>query len=874
MNNSQLNMRRHSTAKCLVFLSSLIFCVGFSFPKLALSQAKVSSGKVGLPNRDDLFAKDSEASKKAVKKSTAAAIAVDTASLNRMDFKAPNVQFDKESNSVSGTDGVSISGRGLKVQSDEGSLDMDSNDAKLKGNVVVTGQDVSIEADAATFNFDTETGGFTNSRFTLEQGGYQFQSARSSKISEVRYHLTDLKASTCGCDRENLPWEISADECDITQEGYAHVYDATFRFYGIPIFYTPYIGFPAKMERASGLLAPTFGYSSDNGFLYRQPVYAVWDDSSDSIITPFTETQTRRGAFFDYQREQSRYQSASARFLYSDETPRGDSLRGTSVEGITDPEIDDNRFGLLYEHSWTTAPDPDFSLGYFSDVHYVSDNLLLREIDDNGIGTRESQYAVSTMALRSTVGQHISAELVGEYNQAMVSDQDTVLQRLPTANIDYLRSDRAFGENPYGLKLSTQLTANSVSFQRDEGYDGNRTTLSPQVTVPFRVKNYYNSALTMGLYQTYYSLDNKEQVGDPNTLLDSSSERTLPAFSYAASTGVERVYSIDKDSPLTQITSLGRNNQENYLARVKNTIDPTISFLFVPDTTQDENPFFDGFDRQGERAIVRYGVNSRMLGRFVPRLGSTDDIPEIAPRPQDLPMFDSTKALSDLGTLSSDSIDNALMRSGEIRELVTFGISQGYDVKERSDDNSPAFDFTPDGVTTYRNPGIRPASDVRTVLGLYPTSSFALSLDNYYDPYDNQLNNWILGTSFNSDRGDAIRARYFYYRDATTGSSALSQLEGNLELAIMPGLKAGYYARYDFDYMDPRADVSEETGDFIEQRVALRVIPDCDCWHFDVGYADTTNPEKQTFLMSINFGGLGAVDQGILVNRENDTTTR
>jgi hypothetical protein len=272
--------------------------------------------------------------------------------------------------------------------------------------------------------------------------------------------------------------------------------------------------------------------------------------------------------------------------------------------------------------------------------------------------------------------------------------------------------------------------------------------------------------------------------------------------------------------------------------------------------------------------LLRYGVNIRMLGRFVPRLGSTEDIPEIAPRPQDLPMFDATKPLSDLGEVSSEAMENAMLRSGEIRELATLGISQGYDFTERSEDNSPAYDVSYDGVTTYRNPGIRPASDIRTTLGLYPTQNFALSLDNYIDTYDRTLNNWILGTSLNSDRGDALRARYFYYRDQTTGESSLSQVEGNVELALIPGLKAGYYARYDFNYQDPESAVDSSSGDFIEQRLALRIIPDCDCWHFDIGYSDKVNPDKQTILFSINFGGLGAIDQGLLVNRERDPVTR
>jgi LPS-assembly protein len=863
-----------------VFLSSigLVLLAAISsvltYSNIAWSQASTISQKLALPDGRDLFLEDSKDYRSAEKKELQKQILLDPGLSNRMDFKAPNVEFDDKKNSVFGTDGVVISGRGIKVQADQGSLDMDSNDAELKGNVVITGQEANIEADSANFNFDTETGNFNSSRFTLEDGGYQFTSDRFSKISENTFQLFDMSASNCGCANETLPWEISADECDITREGYAHAYDATFRFYGVPVFYSPYLGFPAKTERASGLLAPTFGYNSDDGFQYRQPVYMVWNENSDSILTPFTETQTRNGFFMDYQSEFSKYNSAKLRALFSDESPRGDSLRGTSIDGIFDPEIDQERTGLLYSHSWTTAPNPNFSLGYFADVHYVSDNLLLREIEENGIGSKESQYTVSTAALRSTIGQNLSAELVGEYNQALINDQDTQLQRLPTANVDYFRSDRVFGENSYGLRLDSKLSVNSVEFARDEGYDGNRTNIAPSFTVPFRVANIYNSSFNVGVFQTHYSMNDREQVGNTSELLDSSYDRTLPYFSYAASTGVERVFEVEKDSFLTQLTSYGKDNQANYLARVKNTIDPNMSFLYVPDTSQGENPLYDGFDRQGERALLRYGVNSKMLGRFVPRYGSVSDIPELSPRAQDLPEFDATKPMSTFGVEGLENMSGGLMRSGEIRELLTFGVSQGYEFKESEEDNNPAFQVSPNGEDVYNNPGLRPASDIRTSIAMYPTQNFGFSFENYLDPYDGNMSNWVFSTSARSDRGDALRARYFYYRDPTTGQASLSQLEGNAELVLSNSIRAGYYARYNFDLLDPNTLEQKDEDSLIEQKFAVRFIPDCDCWHFDVGIKEASNPDQQSILFSINFGGLGAVDQSLLVDREEEAGTR
>lgn len=859
----------------LVVTNVIVAFAVSAIPADVFAQGTVTSGQVEAPTSDKVFISDTKDERKLQKKREAAIQRSDPAPGNRVDFKAPQISYDNEAKTVTGSGGVSLSGRGIRVQSDEATLDTETNDTLLKGDVVITERNATIEADSGTFNFNEETGDFKNTRFTLEEGGYQLRAGHASKLSELKYSLLDVSASNCGCETGTLPWEISADSCNITQEGYAHAYDATFRFYGVPIFYTPYIGFPAKVERASGLLAPTAGWSGQDGFIYRQPILGIIDESSDVIATPFLESKTRRGSFFDAQREFSRYHNVNARFLYSDESPRGDSLRGTQVEGIFDPQFDKDRTGFLYEHTWTTEPNSDFNLGYYADVHYIGDSLLLREIEDNGIGTRQSLYTVSTAALRSTIGQYVSAELVGEYNQSLEKDQDIVFQRLPEGNVDVLRTFRVFGENPFGMKLVTKVTGNAVNFQRNTGFEGTRSTVAPSVAIPFRIKNYYESSFALSVDRTHYDIQNKEELAEPSALAADRTNQTLPAFSYSASTGLERVYELDKDSALTQITSLGKDNQQNYLARLKHTIEPKLSYLYVPDRGQEDNYLFDAYDSQLQRSVVTYGLSTRLLGRFVPRLGSNDEIAEIIPRPQDLPMFDANRALGEIGGFAPEAtMEGGLYRQGEIRELAALGISQSYNNTERLEDFDPARDVSFDGITTYRDPGVRPYSDVQTVLSLYPSSNLIMSGGAAYDPYDSEVSVWSLATSFRTDRGDALRGKYNYYRDRTTGASTLSQVEGNLEVSVLPQLRVGYYGRYDFNYLNPDVPSDSSEGDFIESRIAMRITPDCDCWYFDVGYSDLKNPDRQAVLFSVNFGGLGDISQDLSTYRQRTETTR
>ena len=42
---------------------------------------------------------------------------------------------------------------------------------------------------------------------------------------------------------------------------------------GVPVFYTLYLQLPIGDRRRSGLLMPTVGHSSRDGYWYKQPIY-------------------------------------------------------------------------------------------------------------------------------------------------------------------------------------------------------------------------------------------------------------------------------------------------------------------------------------------------------------------------------------------------------------------------------------------------------------------------------------------------------------------------------------------------------------------------------------------------------------------------
>lgn len=786
------------------------------------------------PERRYLFREDENASRRARDAAVKQISKREAPKTDEINIVAPETEFVRETGEMKATGGVIVSRSGVQAQASQARVNSQTKQSKLEGNVVVTTGEGVLSAETGDFNLDSETGTFDRAGLEFEQGSYTFGARNLEKYTEFDYRLKDLDFTTCRCEGDEPPWEFTASSAHVTQEGYAHCYNTVFHVAGVPIFYSPYLGFPVKTERSSGLLAPTYGYGNQNGVQFSQPIFAVIDDYSDLMITPFTESKTRNGASLTYRQAVSRYHSLEGKFLYSNESARDGNLRGTIVTDLFDKDIDTNRTGGYYSHTWRSEPGAEIPASFVADLHYVSDSVFPREIDDEKIADLTARYVTSTMTAGANFTEWLSGSITGEYSQAILSDTDVTFQRLPEVSMLGLKSFRPFGYNPYGLKLVSGNLLTVTSFEREDGFDGLRTNFNPQIQVPFHYQNYFQSQITFGGHLTKYDYKDETLPGS-DTEGDFVDERKVFQFSYQMSTALERVFDVPSDSWLARLASYGVNNQDAELVRMKHTVEPFFRYSWVPPADQNApNRLFDSLDSIRPRSLLLYGVRTSLFGRYLPASPIDGAIPELAPRVEDLPTIDPFDPLDDPGFDDGFRGFNAgpTLRKGAIRELAAVTLKQSYDYR---------IDENPD-----EDPGRRPFSDVQGSLELYPSSYFALKLDQNFDYEDHDFSSWAVSTHFLDDRGDAIRARYTFVDEQ------ISQIEGNVELALHPQLKLGYYTRFD-----------DRESEFIENRGALRLLSDCDCWHIDFGVSDRINPDNRQFLLSFTLGGLGDISQKI-----------
>jgi len=296
------------------------------------------------------------------------------------------------------------------------------------------------------------------------------------------------------------------------------------------------------------------------------------------------------------------------------------------------------------------------------------------------------------------------------------------------------------------------------------------------------------------------------------------------------------VYDLERGNWFSKFIGMGSRNEGSELTKLKHTIEPMVSYSYVPDVDQSDLPLFDQLDRFRERSLVTYGLTTRLYGRFREPYERTREVEDLSATGSTIPMFDVSQSLMDFGrgmVLAPERLVDT--REGEIRELGQVFVRQGYDYVEARKDLDPSRD----GLT-----------DINVGFTFSPSYYLTTGFDSNYSQKNQDFSSYNISLGVRDDWDDALRARYNFV------DGQISQVEGNFELSLSDRLRAGAYARYD-----------AQGGEFIETQGLIRFMNSCKCWSIDLGVGERINPDRKQVLLSFNFGGLGAIRQGMGISQ-------
>jgi len=134
-----------------------------------------------------------------------------------------------------------------------------------------------------------------------------FNAKRASKEKDY-FDLEESTLSSCDC--KDPAWSISFSSGDYnTTKKWINAYNTTLYIKDVPIFYTPYFGFPTDKTRRTGFLKPTIGYSQSEGFVYAQPIYFAPKANYDFEYIPQIRSSRGKGHSIKYRYVDSIYSS-------------------------------------------------------------------------------------------------------------------------------------------------------------------------------------------------------------------------------------------------------------------------------------------------------------------------------------------------------------------------------------------------------------------------------------------------------------------------------------------------------------------------------------------------------------------------------------
>jgi len=223
-------------------------------------------------------------------------------------FTADSVEYDRGNALVTAQGHVEAWQGDHVLRADQVTFDRNTGIAAAKGNVALLEPDGQVLfADYAELTQDMKNGVMRDMRAILAENGrlaangVRRTDGEINEMSRVVYSTCDL----CAKDPTRAPlWQIRASSAVQDLEHKKIEYqDAVLEMYGIPVAYMPYFWHAdPSVKRASGLLVPAAGVSSQIGGFFAQPYYWVIDDQSDATFTPMMTTRAGPQLDIEYRR--------------------------------------------------------------------------------------------------------------------------------------------------------------------------------------------------------------------------------------------------------------------------------------------------------------------------------------------------------------------------------------------------------------------------------------------------------------------------------------------------------------------------------------------------------------------------------------------
>ena len=473
-------------------------------------------------------------------------------------IEADHIEYYKDTDTYEAWGSVKITQDGTHMESDYAILDNSSGDALATGNVWYEEADSILIADEVEMNVNTKLGVIYKGRIFQRPDNYHIEGDEMEKVGEDVYEIRSGSFTTC--DALVPPWRFRGKDVRVQLNDNIVGRDVVFYIKDVPCLYTPYIKVPIKKDRQTGFLLPRIGYSNQNGFILQNAFYWVMADNMDSTY------------YLDYRGKIGFGGGIEYRYILNKDA-RGELYNYY----MKDKEVGQDYWVLRYNHDHQITK----RLQGKANIYYLSEPAYYQRFST--VTEERVQRALESNFLLSQNWQTSRLYILNQYRQDLTQSNAGTLQKLPEAG--YVLTNYKVGKLP--LYFTHETTA--INFWRKEGMTGQRLNIYPQLSSALNLGSGFVLSPRAGFRERAYLVD-----GD-------ITDKGIYDLGASIGTKIFRIFEVD---------GLGG------MSKVKHSIEPSISYTYIPEVNQYNLPQFDGIDFIQQTNKVTYSLTNRLIGKL------------------------------------------------------------------------------------------------------------------------------------------------------------------------------------------------------------------------------------------------------------------
>lgn len=341
--------------------------------------------------------------------------------LNTEKFQLLAKDIDTKNNIVVATGDVVIFSNSYYISAEKIIYDKENDTFELFDNVLIL-KDNAIQTQSNYAFLDVKNDAYKQTPVLLmEKNSNLWANSKSSSKNKNDIQLDESIISSCDCDDPS--WSIKATSASYnTDDKWLNAYNTTLYIKDIPVFYSPYIGFPTNKNRRSGLLTPTIGYSNNDGFYFSQPIYYAPEANYDLEFVPQFRSNRGAGAYIYYRFADSKYSMFKFKTGYFEEEDKYQKkfdLKNAKHYG----------WNLDYERTKLFSDD-NTQDGLYASINWLNDiEYTTVEDEENTISTEKK--VESKINYFYNTPEYYTGIYARYYIDTEKDDNDLTLQELP-----------------------------------------------------------------------------------------------------------------------------------------------------------------------------------------------------------------------------------------------------------------------------------------------------------------------------------------------------------------------------------------------------------------------------------------------------------